>query len=290
MADINLSLQFQHPSAIAHRVRYARIDNTTTPVWVTVSPDPTSSPANIAVVPNGQYEVRSKPIYADGRVCEETVRQTAACPGLISINAYIQGDNLIVQYTAPSDVPQVIFTINYPNGGSTTRQVVNTGSDVAVALPSGLYGDFSVSGRSVCDPDTGFYSPSSTLVTVSRSPISASAVLYFSFIHSTFNAFNATLNTPISGNININSMYADGYSDTGCSVDVAAANRTTSVTINAGAVSTGMVTPTATSGDWSTAVRYTMYNVVINGSPVNNGDVITIGSESVVVSIPNCIP
>jgi hypothetical protein len=290
MADINLSLIFDHPGAVAHRVRYARIDNVLSPVYTTVVPDVTSSPATIATVPNGQYSVLSRPIYNDLRVCEEAERVTAACPGLISVNAYINGGNLIIQYVAPSDVPQVRFTVSYPNGGSTIRQVVNDGNDVAVALPSNLYGDFSVSGQSVCDPDTGFYSEASTQVTVSRSNISATAVLYLYFLRGLLNAFNAYLSSPVSGNITINQMFADGYSDTGCATEVASSNRTTSVTINTGNVSTGVVTPTVTSGDWSTATKYTMYNVNINGSPVSNGDVITVGSDSVVISIPSCVP
>src|SRR5438105_6912865 len=101
--SINLSISFNHPSAIANRVKYARIDNTNNPVYITVVPDPTSSPANIATnIPNGQYRIQSTPIYADGRVCDPEIVDTPACPGLISINAYIDSSILIVEYLAPS--------------------------------------------------------------------------------------------------------------------------------------------------------------------------------------------
>src|SRR6185436_10205149 len=129
--SINLSISFNHPDAIAHRVRYARIDNTTTPNFITVSPDPTASPTNIATnLPNGQYRVESTPIYADGRVCGTIVRDTPACPGLISINATIESGNLVVQYLAPSEVPKVRITVGYPNGGSFTANYVNNGNNI----------------------------------------------------------------------------------------------------------------------------------------------------------------
>lgn len=290
MATINLTTNFSRPDGLASRVRYARIDNVTVLSWITVSPDPVSSPATIAMnIPNGQYRIGYYPIYPDGRNCDEQFVETAPCPGLLSINAYIQDDNLIVQYLAPSEVPKVRITVNYPNGGSGIQEVVNTGNDVAFALPTNLYGDFTVSGQSVCDADTNFYSSPSSLVSVPRSPVSVNAILAFSFIKGTFTAFQAVLNTPISNPITINQMYSDGYSDVGCTVAVAASTRTTAVTINSGSVSTGAVTPTTTTGDWTTAVRYTMYNIIVNGSPVNNGDVITIGSDTVVIQIPSCV-
>lgn len=293
MSSINLTIKLNQTGAVAHRVRYARIDNVTSPTYVTVSPDPVNTPnltETIAEnIPNGQYRIGYRQIYADGRLCDEQFIQTDPCPGLLSINAYIQGDNIIVQYTAPSNVPKVLITVDYPNGGQQVVDRVNDGSDIAIAIPTNLYGEFIVRGQSICDEETGFYSPYSTSVSVDRSPVAVSATLNFSFIKGTFNAFQAVLNTPISNPITINQMYSDGYSDAGCTIAVAASTRTTSVTINSGAVSTGAVTPTTTTGDWTTAVKYTMYNIIINGSPVNNGDVLTIGSDTVVVVIPSCV-
>lgn len=171
--SINLTASFSHPDASAHRVRYARIDNTVTPVYTTVSPDPVSSPATIATnIPNGQYRVGYKPIYADGRSCEEQFQDTPACEGLISINAYFDGDNIVVQYLAPSDAPKVRITVNYPNGGSFTANYVNNGNDIPIAVPSNLFGDFFVTGQSVCDESSGFYSAPSSQVTISRSETS----------------------------------------------------------------------------------------------------------------------
>lgn len=169
--SINLSISFSHPDAVAHRVRYARIDNTVNPNYITVSPDPITSPATIASnIPNGQYRIESYPIYADGRPCsgDPLIQDTAPCEPLVSINAYLSGDTIVVQYLAPPDVPKVRITINYPNGGSYTANYVNNGNDIPIAIPSNLEGDFLVFGQSVCDEGSGFFSPLSSQVTVTK--------------------------------------------------------------------------------------------------------------------------
>lgn len=168
--SINLTAYLDHPSAIAHRVRYARIDNVAVPVWVNVSPNPTTSPAIIATnIDNGQYRIGTTPIYADGRICEEVFKDTPACPELISITAEIQAGNMVVTYIAPSSVPKVRVVVEYPNGGRTSTFKVNDGTAVVIPLPVGLNGDFSVYGQSACDQTTGFYSAASTRVIVNRS-------------------------------------------------------------------------------------------------------------------------
>jgi len=167
--SINLSIQFNHPAAIANRVQYARIDNTNNPNFITVSPDPVTSPTTIASnIANGQYRIESTPIYADGRSCDPTVVETDPCPGLISITAVIQGSNIVVSYLAPSSVPKVRITVNYPNGGSFVANYVNNGNDIPIPLPDGLDGNFTVLGQSVCDEDSGFYSAFSNQVVVTR--------------------------------------------------------------------------------------------------------------------------
>jgi hypothetical protein len=170
---INLTIKLDQDGAIAHRIRYARIDNTINPIWVTVSPDVVNSPnltATIATnIPAGQYRIGYYAIYSDLRTCPEQFVDTADCDGLISINAYLDGNNIIAQYFAPSTAPKVKINISYPNGGSYSTLVVNTGNDVPIALPNGVYGDFIVTGQSVCDESSGFYSAPSSQVTVTRS-------------------------------------------------------------------------------------------------------------------------
>lgn len=172
MATINLTISLNQIGAIAHRVRYARIDNTLNPTFVTVSPDVVNTPNLVSTiaenVPNGQYRIGYKPIYSDLRECDEQFQDTPACSSLISINAYLDGNNIIVQYLAPSEAPKVRITISYPNGGSYTANYVNNGNDIPVALPNNVFGDFLVTGQSVCDEESGFYSPPSSQVTVTR--------------------------------------------------------------------------------------------------------------------------
>jgi hypothetical protein len=169
---INLSIKLNQDGAVAHRIRYARIDNTLNPMWITVSPDVVNSPnltQTIATnIPNGQYRIGYYALYADLRSCTEQFIDTSPCNSLISINAYIDGTNLIVQYLAPSEAPKVRITVSYPNGGTYTANYVNTGNDIPIALPGGVFGDFIVTGQSVCDEVSGFYSPPSSQVTVTR--------------------------------------------------------------------------------------------------------------------------
>lgn len=170
MANINLGLNFNHPGAISNFVQYARIDNTVTPVWITVVPNPVTSPAVLAAnIPAGQYKIKSTPIYADGRSCDPTEVVTDPCPGLISINAYITSGNMVVQYTAPSSVPKVRISVSFPNGGSSVANYVNDGNPITIALPANLPGDYAVFGQAVCDEASGFYSPPSPSVTVNLS-------------------------------------------------------------------------------------------------------------------------
>ena len=169
--SINLSIRFQHPDAISNAVRFSRIDNTTTPVWTNVQPNPVTSPATIATnIPNGQYAVGITAVYADGRSCSEEVTYTPPCPNMISVSGYISGSNIVVQYLAPSSVANVLINIGYPNGGSFSQIYVNTGTPISVGIPSGLSGNFTISAQAVCDAVSGFYGPPSATATVTYNP------------------------------------------------------------------------------------------------------------------------
>ncbi len=168
--SINLSISFSCPGSIAQQVSYARIDNTTTPVYIQV-PNIAGSEGNFVIasdIPDGQYIVSRIPIYADGRPCQARTVTTPACPGLISISAAIQGGVLVVTYLAPSGAPSVLINVNYPNGGSFSQIYTNTGNPISIGLPAGVYGNYTVNGQSVCDPTSGFYSPPSASVTVNN--------------------------------------------------------------------------------------------------------------------------
>jgi hypothetical protein len=165
---INLSAIFSAPAGvITNQISYARIDNTTNPVFIQAG-NFAISPAVIASnIPSGQYIVNILPIYPDGRVCTPTSQQTMACPGLNSISGYISGGVLVVQYNAPSTVPNVRITVGFPNGGSNVSIYANTGNNIAIPIPAGLTGNFTIQGQSVCDATSGFYSSLSSTVNVS---------------------------------------------------------------------------------------------------------------------------
>lgn len=173
---INLTLRWSHPGASAAFVRYARVDNTNTPVYTIVTPNPVITP-NVTVLsvatnlPNGQYVIESTPIYADGRNCSADAVYTPSCDGLVSISAYINTGNLIIQWTAPTYVPKARITVNWPNGGQSVANYNNMSvtNVTTMPVPPGNTGDITVLGQSVCDESSGFYSPYSNQVVVTNS-------------------------------------------------------------------------------------------------------------------------
>lgn len=171
--SINLTVTFSHPAAIATQVSYARIDNLApgaSPVFTTI-PNLVGASGTFVVatdIPDGQYQVNGIPIYADLRICPPTVIYTPACPGLLSISAVLQGNNLVITYLAPSGIPSVLINVGYPNGGGFSNVYVNNGNPISIGIPTGVFGAYTVNGQSVCDASSGFYSPPSSTVTVNN--------------------------------------------------------------------------------------------------------------------------
>ena len=156
MATINLQVQINHPAAISNTLRYARIDNTSSPVYSTIT-GITNGTYVIQNVPNGQYRIGITPIYADGRPCIEQFQDTPACTGVVSFSAILSGGNIVVGYTINASVPNFQVNINYPNGGTFSQQYASAGTgSVSVTPPAGLYGNYSVTIQPVCDVSTGF--------------------------------------------------------------------------------------------------------------------------------------
>lgn len=367
--SINLTISFSHPDAISHFVQYARIDNLApgaSPVFTTVSPNPVTSPATIATnVPNGQYQIASTPVYADGRKCAPTIQTTPPCPGMISFSAALSGSAMIINYLAPSTAPKIRITINYPNGGSLTQNFVNDGNPISIGLPPNTFGNYTAFAQAVCDESTGFYSAASASVNVpfnqvisgtfqfgttanaacSASPVTvytgsssfntgaqlfsdsgltspvtgfsyalsggiiynigpsngtlgansglsctSTATLTLSFVNAggSFLSFQANLNRAIDATVNINRMFADGFSTSDCSGGaVSSAQKNSTMAIVSGSTSTS-ASPEVTSGVWASASKSVVYNGIVNGSAVINGSVMTIGSFTVTLVIQSC--
>lgn len=167
---IDLTIRnFTGENADSYRVRYARVDNTSTPVFLTAGNITAAQfPYTIPNVDNGQYTIGITPVYADLRACSEIQKTTPGCALISALNAQVSGSNLRITYTAPGTVPQVYLTVNYPNGGSYQQAYTNgaNGSVITIPIPAGLNGNYTVYMQSICDPDTGFYSPLSPPVTV----------------------------------------------------------------------------------------------------------------------------
>jgi len=152
-----LVITFEHPEAVAAMVRYARIDqnelNWSEPAEVLVG----ASPYTIPSLDEGQYRVGITPVYADGRLCGETQKDTDACGSITSFSAAYDGTDIIATYVATSE--KVRIRVQYPNGGQSTQIELAGASPVTITPPADLEGSFSVTIQSVCNESTEWYGP-----------------------------------------------------------------------------------------------------------------------------------
>lgn len=167
MANINLIINISNSSVgyINSTVRYARIDNTNTPVYTTVY-NVTSNPLIIPDVPAGQYRIYARPNYSDGRKCPEQVIETDPCVGITSLNAVFTNPNFVIDYTYEAGLPAVKYNILFPNGGFASGIVTNPGSPISVLAPADVFGTFLITLQPVCDEDTGWFGVETAPVTV----------------------------------------------------------------------------------------------------------------------------
>lgn len=184
MSTINLVILVNNPSSTSNTIRYARIDNTSTPVYTTIPNVPNSTiPYIISNVPNGQYFIGTTPIYSDGRTCPEVSETTAPCTGINSFAASINGDgNIVVTYNADPSVPSVKVNIIYPNGGGGS-QIYNNGDVITIVPPVNTYGNYTVTMQPVCDSDTGFFgiSTAPAIVSINQPSGGVTAIVTSSF-------------------------------------------------------------------------------------------------------------
>lgn len=117
------------------------------------------------------------------------------------------------------------------------------------------------------------------------------ADLTFSYVKQ-FSNFSASLNTSIDADVQITMMFADGFADSPCLSGSAVASAQwngvgSPLIITAGGTGVSHDAE-STSGDWNAANFYGVYNVIVNGSPVNDGTVMVIGGYNVTIHIPSC--
>jgi hypothetical protein len=131
-------------------------------------------------------------------------------------------------------------------------------------------------------------SPTDTGALTELSPVT----LTFGFVNAgSFKTFTAQLSQAIDADINITKVFADGFSDTTCTLSAVASaqfNNLTAFQILTGGTGSNK-DPESTSGTWTSAIRYRVYNVIVNGNSVLDGNFLTIGSYQVKMVIPGCI-
>lgn len=163
--NIKINLVNSDPDYVSSDIRYARIDNTVSPVYTTIL-GVTANPIIISDVPNGKYLIYAKPNYSDGRICPEQQYDTDSCTGINSLTADYNEPNIVVSYSAEDTVPQVKVNVTYPNGGFASSVHDNTGADINVVPPSNLYGTYFITMQPACDEDTGWFGSATAQVSV----------------------------------------------------------------------------------------------------------------------------
>lgn len=176
--DLNIIITFTHPSAVSNTIRYARVDNTSTPTYTTI-PNvlPGASPYTISNLPDGNYFVGITPHYADGRACAEvSLNSGRPSAGISAFSAAWVSNQIRIDYTAPEAYVRV--NINYPNGGTYSHIYANGfGAPILITPPTGVYGDFTVTMTTVFNKDTGFYGDTTPPAIVNVTPPNNSSLV-----------------------------------------------------------------------------------------------------------------
>lgn len=155
--EMDITIGFDHPSAISHILQYARVDNIAAPVYTTVPGIlPGATPYTISGLDEGQYVAKMTPVYADGRSCFPTTRTTVACFGISAFNAVFSTarDFIYVNYVASSSSVKV--KVELPNGGFYETLVANTGAQIDIPI-SGDGGTYTVYMIPYCNTTTNWY-------------------------------------------------------------------------------------------------------------------------------------
>lgn len=177
------------------------------------------------------------------------------------------------------------FVVTIPDG-ATLVVVQSTGNCTNSA-------SVSVSPISPTPTPTPTSTPSPTPVPTSTpepSPTPAPPTLTLGYLKGP-NLVTASLNTVIGADILLSSVFADGYTSSLGGAPVASIQDTTArIILPAGNLNYSF-TPSMRCGGsgttcWNTATHYTMYNIIVNGVSVSNGQTINIGGTNVIISFP----
>lgn len=193
-------------------------------------------------------------------------------------------------YKLGSAIPAVCSASNqtlYTNGAFAPGKVLY--SDVALTHPITGFGyvvNLSTNHIFNLDSSTGIIGSDTA------STCTGTATLNMKFVNAggSFLSFQGSLDRPIDGAVNCSRVFADGFSDSGCTVAVAACQKNSTMSIAPGltAMSSSPDASPPPTGTWNTAIKSTVFNVIINGTAVVSGNVVTIGSYNVTVIIQAC--
>lgn len=154
---IDLIFKGTHPLAVAYKCEYVKDDGTINPTYTVVSPNPTALPFTVSNKPDGKYKCRITPIKSDGTFCQVAEYTTSGCGDVLSFSAVKSGSNIVITISVPPGIAQANVNIKYPNAGIYNQNHSTGSGTISIALPPGVYGDFEVKVRTVCNAAEAFY-------------------------------------------------------------------------------------------------------------------------------------
>jgi hypothetical protein len=129
---------------------------------VVAAAEPNNTEYTIQNIAPNEYEIYYISHCQNGEesVPSDTFYSSPTCQQPRGFNVTQSGNNFVIVYTVPSSVGMVNLRIEYPNGGTFDQNYgVSQLGTITVPIPAGQFGDFTFSLRSVCNEDSGWYSP-----------------------------------------------------------------------------------------------------------------------------------
>jgi hypothetical protein len=115
------------------------------------------APGQMPVVINGladaQYEVGVRNLCVNGKWSDWVTSQTSGCPLPLGFGVTKAGGNFVVNASLVSPATKIQVLMTDPNGGQLTfnQDLGGQSGNFNIAVPSGIYGDYTFSAKTVCD-------------------------------------------------------------------------------------------------------------------------------------------
>lgn len=185
-------------------IRYRVLNSGAT--YTVLTKIPSDFPFAITSLGSAQYEVGVQRICSSGGFSNWVTAQSAPCTAPVSFTVSKSGSNFVVAATLTGSQTKIQVRMTDPNGGVTnvTHDFGAVSGTFNIAIPSGLYGNYTFVGSAICDATSTpvFQSAFSSPVTVNNPNPS---------INQTFNFINTSSSIDLSvSDLSADSNFIDG--------------------------------------------------------------------------------